>query len=139
MPVGGSFVYLEPIYLQSTSSAFPQFTKIVVATPSTVVWANTLGEALQRWSAKVRRHSRRPARTHPGRRRPLDRRRRRVPGTPACRRTSTGSSLMPTSTSCLAQEAVGTGDYVTYGQEMEQVQAALDRLAELRYTGSPTP
>ena len=33
VPVGGSFVYLSPVYLQSTSSAFPQFTKIVVATP----------------------------------------------------------------------------------------------------------
>ncbi len=48
VPVGGSFVYLQPIYLQSTSSAFPQFTKIVVATPSKVVWANTLADALQK-------------------------------------------------------------------------------------------
>ncbi len=46
VPVGGSFVYLQPIYLQSTSSAFPQFTKIVVATPSKVAWADTLSAAL---------------------------------------------------------------------------------------------
>jgi uncharacterized membrane protein (UPF0182 family) len=47
LPVGTALVYLEPIYLQSKSSAFPQLTKVVVATSQTIAWGNTLGEALQ--------------------------------------------------------------------------------------------
>ena len=100
VPVGGSFVYLEPIYLQSTSSAFPQFTKIVVATPSKVVWANTLAEALQRAVGRADEPAAdtRPQRsgTDPGR--PV-RSPRPHPAMAACRPTSTGSSATPTSTS----------------------------------------
>jgi len=47
LPVGTALVYLEPIYLQSKSSAFPQLTKVVVATSQTIAWGDTLGEALQ--------------------------------------------------------------------------------------------
>ncbi len=46
VPVGDSLVYLQPVYLQSTSAAFPEFQKIVVASPTTVVWGDTLGGAL---------------------------------------------------------------------------------------------
>ena len=46
IPVGTSFVYLEPVYLQSRSSAFPQLTKIVVASSDTVGWGDTLAQAL---------------------------------------------------------------------------------------------
>ncbi len=46
IPVGESLLYLQPVYLQSTSSAFPEFQKIVVASPTTVVWGDTLAEAL---------------------------------------------------------------------------------------------
>jgi uncharacterized membrane protein (UPF0182 family) len=47
IPVGTSFLYLEPIYLQSTSSAFPELTKVVVASSATVAWGDTLAGALQ--------------------------------------------------------------------------------------------
>jgi uncharacterized membrane protein (UPF0182 family) len=47
LPVGTSFVYLEPIYLQSKSSAFPQLTKVVVASSQTIGWGDTLQQALQ--------------------------------------------------------------------------------------------
>ena len=135
---GGLFVYLEPIYLQSTSSAFPQFTKIVVATPSKVVWANTLAEALQRAVGEPTSPLPTPGPNAPG---PT-----LAPGliaTPA-----PGDGGLPTDINGLiryanehfqrAQDAIGSGDYVTYGQEMARVQTALDRLAAL--TGSsPVP
>ena len=38
VPVGDSLIYLQPVYLQSTSSAFPEFQRIVVASPTTIVW-----------------------------------------------------------------------------------------------------
>ena len=135
VPVGGSFVYLQPIYLQSTSSAFPQFTKIVVATPSKVAWADTLSEALPARGRRGhdaaadtrtgRARSRRPA---PDAARPQPR-----PGrmTGRCRPTSTASSRYANEHFQLAQDAIGSGDYVTYGQEMAKVQAALERLSQL--------
>jgi len=35
VPVGDSLIYLQPVYLQSTSSKFPEFQRIVVASAST--------------------------------------------------------------------------------------------------------
>ena len=47
MPLDDALIYLQPVYLQSTGSAFPEFTRIVVASPRQVVWAATLGDALR--------------------------------------------------------------------------------------------
>ena len=47
VPLDDSLIYLQPVYLQSTGSAFPEFTRIVVASPRQVVWAATLGDALR--------------------------------------------------------------------------------------------
>jgi hypothetical protein len=146
VPVGGSFVYLEPVYLQSTASAFPQFTKIIVATPSRVVWADTLSEALRLAVADGGAQpgpTPRPEPTpEPG----------ATPAPGATARpvatTPPGTEPLPDTVEALiayanghfdrAQEAMGGGDYVTYGQEMAMVRAALHRLAEL--TGpSPAP
>jgi uncharacterized membrane protein (UPF0182 family) len=133
VPVGGSFVYLSPVYLQSTSSAFPQFTKIVVATPSKVVWADTLEQALQRAVGEgpdivVPNPTPGPGRT-PG-----------PQATPAPVGTPSADGL-PTDVNGLirfanehferAQQAMGGGDFEAYGREMALVQRALDRLAEL--------
>ena len=132
VPVGGSFVYLEPIYLQSTSSAFPQFTKIVVATPSKVVWANTLAEALQRavGEGTTAAADTRAGRARTRRRRP-DRWRRPRPDDGSLPTDINGLIAYANEHFQRAQEAIGSGDYVTYGQEMAKVQAALDRLAQL--------
>src|SRR4029077_4759659 len=46
MPLQDSLIYLQPIYLKSTSTAFPQLEKVVLASSTTVVWGNTLQEAL---------------------------------------------------------------------------------------------
>ena len=47
VPLDDALIYLQPVYLQSTGSAFPEFKRIVVASPRQVVWADTLGDALQ--------------------------------------------------------------------------------------------
>jgi uncharacterized protein len=47
VPVGGSFLYFEPVYLRASStSSFPQFKKVILADSSTVVWDDTLAGAL---------------------------------------------------------------------------------------------
>jgi uncharacterized membrane protein (UPF0182 family) len=52
VPVGGSLIYLQPVYLQSASSKFPAFQRIVVASPRNIVWGSTLQEALNLLLAK---------------------------------------------------------------------------------------
>ena len=133
VPVGGSFVYLSPIYLQSTGSAFPQFTKIVVATPSKVAWADTLAEALR---LAVGEDTSGPDST------PRTARTPRPAATPPPVATpGPGDGQLPDDVNALiafandhfarAQRAIGAGDYVTYGEEMALVQAALEKLAQL--------
>ena len=46
VPLGDSLIYLQPVYLQSTSATFPEFRRIVVASTRNVVWGATLGEAV---------------------------------------------------------------------------------------------
>ncbi len=139
VPVGDSLIYLQPVYLQSTSSAFPEFQKIVVASPTTVVWANTLSDALT--SLLERQASGGPS-PSPG---PTP-----TPGPSATPGASPGPTAtppagLPTDVAGLvayanthfdlAQAALRAGDFATYGAEMNRVRAALAALGTL--TASP--
>jgi uncharacterized protein len=46
IPLQDSLLYIEPVYLVSTNNPIPVFQKVVVGTPSQVVWGNTLQDAL---------------------------------------------------------------------------------------------
>ena len=46
IPLADSLLYVEPVYLVSTNNAIPAFVKVVVGTPSQVVWGDTLQDAL---------------------------------------------------------------------------------------------
>jgi uncharacterized protein len=46
IPMGNSFLYVEPIYLQSTNNALPELKRVIVATPSRIAMRTTLDEAL---------------------------------------------------------------------------------------------
>ncbi|MEI7745283.1 MAG: UPF0182 family protein, partial [Chloroflexota bacterium] len=133
VPVGDALLYLQPVYLQSTSAKFPEFQKIVVASPSTIVWADTLAEAL---TSLLERQSGVTPTPTPG------------PGgspTPGPSATpgptATPPAGMPADVAGLiayanahfdaAQAALTTGDFATYGAEMDKVEAALARLSEL--------
>ena len=142
VPVGNSLVYLQPVYLQSTSSKFPLFQKIVVASPTAVVWANTLDQALTNLLAAQGSGSGTTPSPSPG-----------PGGSPG-----PGASATPAPTSApggvlpadvqglvtyandhfnLAQQALHNGDFATYGAEMAKVQTALQRLGGL--TGGTVP
>jgi uncharacterized membrane protein (UPF0182 family) len=142
VPVGESLLYLQPVYLQSTSAAFPEFQKIIVASPTTIVWGDSLREALE---ALLERQGQGPGPSPtPG------------PGptpTPGASATP-GPSVSPGPGGELpadvegliqyandhfeaAQAAQRSGDWATYGTEIEKVEAALARLAELKGTQAP--
>lgn len=140
IPIGDSLIYLQPVYLQSTSSAFPEFQRIVVASPTTVVWGRTLSEAMTLLLAGGPSPSPSPTSTPaPG----------TTPGpgaTPTPRPGATPIPGLPTGVAGLveyanehfelAQQALRAGDFARYGSEIELVRRALQRLDAL---AGPTP
>ncbi len=48
VPIGQSFLQVEPIYLTSSNSAFPQMRKVVVAHGERIVWGDDFASALQK-------------------------------------------------------------------------------------------
>jgi hypothetical protein len=144
IPVGTSFLYLEPIYLQSNSSAFPQLTKVVVASSQTVAWGDTLTEALQDVVTGVGTGGQAAAGTGTG--------------TTGTGQTGTGPTAspspglaggLPTDVSGLIRYAAdhfaaakadqAGGNFVAYGQEMQLVQSALNALSTLSAGASAPP
>ena len=136
VPVGDSLIYLQPVYLQSTSSKFPEFERIVVASPTSVVWGRTLGEALNLLLAGGGQPTTTPS---PG---PTQ-----GPGASPTPVASAAPGL-PSDVAGLvayanlhfelAQQALRDGDFARYGQEIELVRQALARLDQLAGP-SPSP
>jgi len=140
VPVGDSLIYLQPVYLQATSSKFPAFQKIIVASPTTVVWGDTLRQALDQL-LRDQGGGPGPTPTPP------------PPGpTPTPGPTeSPGPGASPPSGDVaalveyanlhfeLAQQALRDGDFARYGREIELVQEALGQLEELVGGSSPGP
>ncbi len=147
VPVQDSIIYLEPIYLQSTGSAIPEFTKIVVASPTKVVWGDTLTDAVTQLlagSGTTPAPSPSPGAPSPS------------PGvspSPGASATPVpsgvaGATPQPNDVKGLityanahfeaAQAALRAGDFATYGVEIAKVQAALGQLG-VAVPPSPTP
>ena len=140
VPVGDSILYLQPVYLQSTASAFPEFQRIIVASASNVVWSPTLGESLRLLlaaqggggpgaspppSPTPSPSAGPPPSASPGAGLPSD-----VPGLIDYANTHFEQ----------AQAALRAGDFSRYGAEMELVQQALQRLQQLApASASPAP
>ncbi len=151
VPIQQSLLYLEPIYLQSTSIQFPEFQRIVVASPTKVAWGATLSDALNALLAAspatgAGTGSGAGSGGGPG----------SSPGPAAAPAGSApaASGPLPTPPSGdvrtlvayanahfeAAQAALRAGDFARYGQEMNLVQAALAQLSILTgQTPSPSP
>ena len=158
LPVQDSIIYLQPVYLQSTTSAFPQFQRIIVASTERIVWANTLSEALRllldgTGPSPTPTPSPGPTPTpgaSPG----------ASPGPTATPGASQGPGPTPSAFPSdippppagdldaliayanehfeLAQAALRDGDFGRYGREMQAVEEALRLMGELVQT-SPSP
>ena len=135
VPVGDTLMYLQPVYLQSTSSSFPEFQRIVVASPTSVVWGPTLSDAL---NLIISGSGGGPVATPtPG---PTA-----TPG-PGVTPSPTLGPGLPTDVPGLiayanahfeaAQAALRNGDFATYGREIDLVRVALGQLDVL---AGPTP
>jgi uncharacterized membrane protein (UPF0182 family) len=142
VPVGGSLIYLQPVYLQSESTKFPAFQRIVVASPRNIVWGTTLQEALNLLLAKEAGGGGPGPSPSPG---PS------ATPTPGPSATpGTGPSLPPGNDLQQliafanehydrAEQALRNGDFATYGQEIALVKQALAQLEILSGGASPAP
>jgi uncharacterized membrane protein (UPF0182 family) len=142
VPILDSILYLQPVYLQSTGSAFPEFRRIVVASPREVVWGESLTEALELLLSAEGGAIPTPGPTA-------------TPGpsptaTPTPTATPDPNDPLPDDFAGLvayanlhfdlAEAALRAGDFATYGDELAKLQAALRRLDELAPgLSSPAP
>ncbi len=51
LPVGNTFLYVDPIYIQATEASMPQLKKIVLAVGNRLIYANSYDEALAQLSS----------------------------------------------------------------------------------------
>jgi len=51
LPVGNTFLYVDPIYIQATEARMPQLKKVVLASGNRLIYADTYGEALSQLSS----------------------------------------------------------------------------------------
>ncbi len=135
VPVQNSLVYLEPIYLQSTTTKLPEFKKIIVASPTTVVWGDTLAQALNLLLAAGGSAS--PSPPPSGSPAPSV-----APSPSGPVTTPQPGNVQQLIASAnqhfeLAQQALRAGDFARYGQEMAIVQSTLQQLQGL--VGTPAP
>lgn len=144
VPLQKSIMYVQPVYMASNTNPLPVLQRVIVATPSQIVWGDTLTDAL---SSLVSGGGQAPgASPAPG----------TSPGaTPAPGATSTpgavpsaGPSLPVNATAqqliaaanqhyVLAQQALRNGDLATYQKEMNTVGQILAQLQSL--LGTPAP
>jgi hypothetical protein len=144
VPVDDSLIYLQPVYLQSQQSAFPEFQRIIVASPREVVWGETLSDALRLLLLAESGEAPAPTPTPTPGGTP-------TPGSsPTPAPTGGPEEPLPTEVGALieyanthfdrAQEALRAGDFARYGIEIARVEAALRRLDELAPgLGVPSP
>jgi uncharacterized membrane protein (UPF0182 family) len=144
VPVQNSLIYLQPVYLQSANSAFPAFERIILATPTQVVWSSTLAGALNLLLTSS------PGASPPPSSGPSPSPSSGPTASPISGPSSGPGSSPPAGDVAaliayanqhfeLAQAALRDGDFATYGVEIAKVQQALQQLDQLVPPPSPNP
>jgi uncharacterized protein len=123
LPMGDSVLYVEPIYLRSTQSSFPEFKRVILTDQTRIAFAETIEEGLQQLLGEAE-----------------------IP-TPDGDGGGGGGGVLPDDVAQLialaqdlyddAQAALERGDLGAYQDAVDEMGRVLDRIAEL--TGSPPP
>lgn len=122
LPINQSFLYIEPVYLESDTSALPELRRIVTASNTAVAMAETLGGslvALSRGSTAapvVAEQEVEPVPTPPATSLPLN---------PQSIEELVAAANIHLSA---AEEAQRNGDWAVYGQELEALRQTLEQL-----------
>ncbi len=137
IPVGSSFLFVEPIYLQAENSRLPELVRVVVANGNTIAMEKTLAEAIdvllgKRQSSLAGAAQQPSGQAQPGQTQPG--------GAAATPTPQPGAAAPP--------RAIPAGDLQRLLEEAQRsqqmTQAELDRLKQLldaiqRQIGTPTP
>jgi len=140
IPIGNSVLYVQPLFLQATASAFPELKRVIVATGNSIGLGDDLNNALD-VAFKIA-----PGQVIGGDGGPPQ------PGPTATAGPGPGQTPTPRGTPIagsapdltqsalrhydLAQAALRTGDLATYQREIDAMKADLDALASV--VGVPT-
>jgi len=125
LPVGSSFLYVEPLFVQATNGTFPELQRVILATQDKIAMADTFPNALNALFGSA------PVTTPPGAS--------PTPGpnaTPAPSGSPSAATVAQLVKSASdhyanAQAALRNNDFATYGQELNALQADLARLRAL--------
>jgi len=121
LPVGSSFLYVEPLFIQSTQGRIPELQRMILATQDRVVMADTFPKALELLFGPAVVPS--PTPTPSGTPGPS--------GSPTPSPSLSVSQLVKQATDHYnaAQDALKRGDFAEYGKQIQLLQ---DDLAKLR-------
>jgi len=126
VPIGDSFLYFEPIYLRaSQAQSLPELKKVILADQDTVVYADTLQEAIDQLVGTATGP---PPRTTPP-----------TTITPAVLAQITSLVTEANLHYKAAYAALKIGDFTTFASEMAQVGKLLDQLQTLTGGGAVSP
>lgn len=130
IPINDSFLYVEPVYLQSDTSALPELKRVIVATNSRIVMRDTLDEALAALLLDAPAVAQIEATTGEG-----DATETAVPATtaPPVNLDASVEELVQTANEHFnaAEAAQRAGDWSTYGAELDALEQNLQQLMEL--------
>ena len=123
IPVGEALMYVEPLYLRAETSELPELKRVIVSSGGDVAWAESFAGALENLLGMPVLAGTEPA---------------------AQPEAGTGATAAGTATPDVAalvssaqnhwdsaQEALRAGDWATYGEEMNALQAVLSELVDL--------
>ena len=126
LPISQSFLYIEPVYLLSETSALPELKRIVTASNTAVAMAETLNNSLIALAqgSTTATTSQTPVVT------PVEEAPTQSPG-PAVPETLDDLVAAANRHLQAAETAQRQGDWAAYGRELESLRAILAQLAEL--------
>lgn len=120
IPIGQSNLYVEPIYLQAKESPLPELTRVIVATGRRIAMEPTLEEALAKLFGAAPPGPAPP--TQPGVAPP--------PREPALPTTLAQLAAEAQERYRRAQEALRTGDFARYGEELRRLEETINQLVQ---------
>jgi uncharacterized membrane protein (UPF0182 family) len=140
LPMNRSFLYVEPIYLQAETSQLPELARIIVASGERLVMRETLSEALIaliEGAPSVDTIVEEPPVTEPAEETAEPGETTEEPTAAPPATDATVEELIQSANEHFeaAEAAQRSGDWTTYGRELEALQQDLERLMELTGEG----
>jgi len=123
IPIGEAVLYVEPLYLESEQTRFPELRRVIAATKDRVVMRKTLREAIEAVLGAAPTVAEEPPEQAPPEEGPPKE------GPPEERPTPTGAAAEALEAYREAQERLKAGDWAGYGKAMDRLEQILNRMS----------